>query len=177
MASYDPEVANSSGYFKDPITKEDLSPETPRVVQCELKDGKFIWPCVAASDGSQLLKIVYKYFTDEEKDLYKAYRGRPSSGEPKQRKPKEPKPVEKQKTEEVTLRSEPAKVVNYDTESATSLQTLTLLAQCNEFYGISFISGIAYALVGKRGENKVYHIPRRCIPDEEFYRIQGANNG
>ena len=73
--SYDPEVANSSGFFKDPVTKEDLSVDTPRVVLCKLENGKFTWPCVLCSDGTQLLKIVYKYFTDEEKLLYKQYRG------------------------------------------------------------------------------------------------------
>ena len=75
----DPAYGNSSGYFRDPTNGEDLSPDTPRVIQCELKDGKFVWPQVAAADGSMLLKIVYKYFTDEEKELYKQYRGRGSS--------------------------------------------------------------------------------------------------
>lgn len=95
----DPRYGNSSGYFKDPITEEDLSPDTPRVIPCSFENGKFTWPCVAQSDGGQLLKIVYKYFTNEEKELYKAYRGRSPSGterkprEPKQAKPSVAKPV------------------------------------------------------------------------------------
>lgn len=173
MASYDPAYANSSGYFRDPITGEDLSIDTPRVVQCELKDGKFVWPMVLRSDGEQMLKIVYKYFTDEEKELYKQYRGRGTS-EPR---PKKEKPVK----EQVTLRSEPVqeqgqetepeKVVKYDPESATSLESMTLIKSCNQCYGVSWICGVTYGLIGKRGEGKVYHVPRSCIPDSEWYRI------
>ena len=168
--AYDPEVANSSGYFKDPVTKEDLSPETERVIKCELKDGKFVWPCVLSSDGNQLLKIVYKYFTDEEKDLYKQYRGRPSGGEPRQHKEKVTLRSEEPKQEKHDF-DEPKQVIKHNDESATSLQTLMLLAQCNECYGVSYINGIMYGLVGKRGENKIHHVPRSCIPDEEWDRI------
>lgn len=165
----DPRYGNSSGYFKDPITEEDLSPDTPRVVPCSLENGKFTWPCVAQSDGSQLLKIVYKYFTDEEKELYKAYRGRlgSSSGHPQVRKPKEQK-VKVIKTDES---EEPKQVIKYSKESATSLKTLETLAQCDRLYGVSQIAGITYALVGATGSNKVYHIPRGCIPDAEFERL------
>lgn len=165
----DPRYGNSSGYFKDPITEEDLSKDTPRVVPCSLENGKFTWPCVAQSDGSQLLKIVYKYFTDEEKELYKAYRGRSgsSSGHPQVRKPKEQKakPVKTDESEE------PKQVIKYSKESATSLKTLETLAQCDRLYGVSQIAGIIYALVGATGSNKVYHIPRGCIPDAEFERL------
>ena len=165
----DPRYGNSSGYFKDPITEEDLSPDTPRVVPCSLENGKFTWPCVAQSDGSQLLKIVYKYFTDEEKELYKEYRGRSgsSSGHPQVRKPKESKskPVKTDESEE------PKQVIKYSKESATSLKTLETLAQCDRLYGVSQIAGITYALVGATGSNKVYHIPRGCIPDAEFERL------
>lgn len=165
----DPRYGNSSGYFKDPITEEDLSPDTPRVVPCSLENGKFTWPCVAQSDGSQLLKIVYKYFTDEEKELYKAYRGRSgsSSGHSQVRKPKEQKakPVKTNESEE------PKQVIKYSKESATSLKTLETLAQCDRLYGVSQIAGITYALVGATGSNKVYHIPRGCIPDAEFERL------
>ena len=161
----DPRYGNSSGYFKDPITEEDLSQDTPRVVPCSFENGKFTWPCVAQSDGSQLLKIVYKYFTDEEKELYKAYRGRSSSGsERKPREPKQPKakPVSDDK---------PKKVIKHTEDSAASLETLQTLAQCNRLYGCSQIAGITYALVGTTGSNVVHHIPRSCIPDAEFDRL------
>ena len=164
----DPRYGNSSGYFKDPITEEDLSPDTPRVVPCSFENGKFTWPCVAQSDGEQLLKIVYKYFTEEEKALYKAYRGRSYSGtERKPREPKQPKPL---KAKPITD-DEPKQVIKYDEESATSLETLQTLAQCDRLYGVSQISGITYALVGATGSRAVHHIPRACIPDAEFERL------
>ena len=168
----DPRYGNSSGYFKDPITEEDLSPDTPRVVPCSFENGKFTWPCVAQSDGGQLLKIVYKYFTNEEKELYKAYRGRPSSGtERKPREPKQPKPL---KAKPITD-DEPKQVIKYDEEFATSLETLTTLAQCDRLYGVSQIAGITYALVGATGSRVVHHIPRACIPDAEFERLCCGN--
>ena len=164
----DPRYGNSSGYFKDPITEEDLSPDTPRVVPCSFENGKFTWPCVAQSDGEQLLKIVYKYFTEEEKALYKAYRGRsPSSTERKPREPKQPKSL---KAKPITD-DEPKQVIKYDEESAASLETLQTLAQCDRLYGVSQISGITYALVGATGSRVVHHIPRACIPDAEFERL------
>lgn len=167
----DPRYGNSSGYFKDPITEEDLGPDTPRIVPCSFENGKFTWPCVAQSDGEQLLKIVYKYFTDEEKELYKAYRGRSPSGT--ERKPREPKQVKQQKvnTVETDESDKPKKVVKYSEESAASLETLQTLAQCDRLYGVSQIAGITYALVGVTGSNVVHHIPRSCIPDAEFERL------
>ena len=167
----DPRYGNSSGYFKDPITEEDLSPDTPRVVPCSFENGKFTWPCVAQSDGGQLLKIVYKYFTDEEKELYKAYRGRSSSGS--ERKPREPKQAKQQKVKTVKIEEpdEPKRVIKYTEESAVSLETLQTLAQCDRLYGVSQIAGITYALVGATGSRVVHHIPRSCIPDAEFERL------
>lgn len=164
----DPRYGNSSGYFKDPITEEDLSPETPRVIPCSFENGKFTWPCVAQSDGEQLLKIVYKYFTEEEKELYKAYRGRSSSGS--ERKPREPKPP-KLKPTKIDEPEEPKQVIKYSEESATNLKILETLAQCDRLYGVSQIAGISYALVGATGSKVVHHIPRACIPDAEFERL------
>ena len=164
----DPRYGNSSGYFKDPITGEDLSPDTPRVIPCSFENGKFTWPCVAQSDGEQLLKIVYKYFTDEEKELYKAYRGRSSSGS--ERKPREPKQHKTAIIKPITD-DKPKQVIKHTEDSAASLETLQTLAQCNRLYGCSQIAGITYALVGTTGSNVVHHIPRSCIPDAEFDRL------
>lgn len=162
----DPAYGNSSGYFKDPVSGEDLSPDTPRVIKCELKDGKFIWPCVMQSDGEQILKIVYKYFTEEEKDLYKQYRGRPS-GTTRSRSPSsKPKTIKQEEKHD-----EPVHVMKHSEESAASLQTLMTLAECDRLYGVSQIAGITYALVGKHNSNVVHHIPRSVIPDDEFERL------
>lgn len=164
----DPRYGNSSGYFKDPITEEDLSPDTPRVVPCSFENGKFTWPCVAQSDGGQLLKIVYKYFTEEEKELYKAYRGRsPSDSERKPREPKQPKAKSVKNDES----KEQKHVVKYSEDSIASVKMLETLAQCDRLYGMSQIAGVTYALVGATGSNVVHHIPRACIPDAEFERL------
>lgn len=167
----DPRYGNSSGYFKDPITEEDLSPDTPRVIPCSFENGKFTWPCVAQSDGEQLLKIVYKYFTNEEKELYKAYRGRSPSGT--ERKPREPKQSKLSVVKPVKIDEpdEPKQVIKYAEDSATSLKTLETLAQCDRLYGVSQIAGVTYALVGATGSRVVHHIPRACIPDAEFERL------
>ncbi len=157
----DTRYANSSGYFKDPITGDDLSQDTPRIIACELKDGKFVWPMVAASDGAQLLKIVYKYFTKEEKSLYKQYRGRsPSDKEVKERKQK----VKLTKVEaEVPITEK--KIV----KGAASQETL--IKQCDMLYGISTQQGVSYALIGRRDSLEIYHILQSDIPDDELQRL------
>jgi len=75
MTKIDPAYGNSSGYFKDPSNGEPLSPDTPRVIPCSFDNGKFVWPQVSFANG-EMGKIVYACFTPEEKELYKAYRGR-----------------------------------------------------------------------------------------------------
>ena len=162
----DPRFGNSSGYFKDPISEEEFSPDTPRVVPAALENGKFTWPCVMQSDGEKLLKIVFKYFTPEEKAMYNAYRGRSSSGGTRTRKPKEAVSVKPETTE-----YNDRKVIKHNPESATSLKTLEILAQCDRCIGVSLISGIYYALVTSYNSNVVHHIPRECIPDDEFDRL------
>ena len=163
----DPRYGNSSGYFKDPITEEDFSPDTPRVVPCSFENGKFTWPLVAQSDGEKLLKIVFKYFTPEEKALYNAYRGRSPSGT--ERKPREKK--EKVSVKPDVTEYNDRQVLKYDPESATSLKTLETLAQCDRCIGVSQIAGITYALCTSYNSNVVHHIPRSCIPDAEFERL------
>lgn len=163
----DPAYGNSSGYFKDPISGEDLTVDTPRVVPCSFENGKFTWPCVMRSDGEQLLKIVYKCFTEEEKELYKAYRGRSSGSTPRERKPRSPSG----KTEKPKEEPKEMIIQKYSEESATSLKTLQELASCDRLYGVSNICGIQYVLCGSYNSNVVHHIPRSCVPDDEFERL------
>lgn len=164
----DPRYSNSSGYFKDPITEEDLSPDTPRVIPCSFENGKFTWPCVAQSDGGQLLKIVYKYFTEEEKELYKAYRGRSSSGS--ERKPRKPKPKPKSELEPETNELEKC-VVKYNEDCVASGNTEEIIAMCDILLGVSQIDGIFFALLSKRNSNTIYHVPRSLISDADFDRL------
>ena len=172
--SVDPRFGNSSGYFKDPISGEDLSVDTPRVVPCKFENGKFTWPMVMRSDGEEFLKIVYKLFTDEEKSLYKAYRGRPDTDESKPRKPKSPSGSKPEQHESVTHLEDTDQeitVTKYNPTDVATPETLLLIAECDTMYGISNIGGLMYAMIGKLGEGTIHHIPRSLIPDDDFDRI------
>ena len=194
MASYDPAYANSSGYFKDPGTGEDLSVDMERSVQCELRDGKFIWPQVTVSTGESV-KIVYKYFTDEEKQLYKEYRGRRSGSStpraPRQKKgeahldpvtgevvyenpvvePAAPKTVAA-KTFHVDPANYEVEYVGDEVESVASENTKQLIAECDRIIGVSQIASISYALLIKdKAPGKVYHVPRSLLTEEDMRRL------
>ena len=194
MASYDPAYANSSGYFKDPGTGEDLSVDMERSVQCELRDGKFIWPQVTVSTGESV-KIVYKYFTDEEKQLYKEYRGRgsgsstpraprqkkgeahldPATGEVVYDEPEESTPatpVVCKHTESADPASAEVEYVDNDVEPVASESTKQLIAECDRILGCSQIAGITYALLIKdKAPGKVYHVPRALLTSTDMERL------
>ena len=168
------EVKNSSGYFKDPVTFEDLTVDTPRVVKCEVTaEGKFIWPQVQVSDGS-LVKIVYKFFTDEEKQLYKEYRSH--DGKRAVTRTKKQKSFNLNTEAEVTTQvsDEPATdEVVYDEDAAASQKALALIACCDRIPGCSKVSNVTYALLTCNGSNKTYYVPRALISNEEMYRLCG----
>ena len=191
MAGFDPAYANSSGYFKDPGTGEDLSVDIPRSVACELRDGKFIWPQVTVSTGEKV-KIVYKYFTDEEKQLYKEYRGRgsgsstsrpakkkgtphldPATGEVVYDEPEVSTPAPKP----VRVKQEYNDPANAEVEfveegSESSPATQELIASCDHVLGCSYIAGITYALLTKDSNPyKIYHVPRALIKEEDMRRL------
>lgn len=170
----DPAYGNSSGYFRDPVSGEELSVDTPRVIPCSLENGKFTWPCVACSDGSQLLKIVYKYFTEEEKDLYKQYRGRSSSGS-SERKPREAKPKATVKPTVNEVPIDERELVKFSPDCVMNNDTREILDKCDQIIGISQIAGLTYALCTASNSNKIYHIPRALIPDADFNRMFGGN--
>ena len=190
--AFDPAYANSSGYFKDPGTGEDLSPDMPRSVEAALVDGKLIWPRVRVSTGEDV-KIVFKYFTPEEKQLYNEYRGRGSS------EPRQPRAPKKQKgtpqldpaTGEIVYVQDESEaeetpkqpVKQFDPEAAeveyaeqgeptSTPATQELIASCDHILGCSRIAGITYALLTKdKMPNKIYHVPRQLIKDEDMRRL------
>lgn len=175
MPKYDPEVANSSGYFKDPVTKEDLSVSMPRVVEPTMEE--WTWPLVTASDGTQI-KIVYAYFTDFEKQCYKAYRARgsaSSSGEPRVVKSKEPKP----KVDKPAVKTELKSIVKpLDDETveegpiSVSEDTALIIANCDKLIGVTQMAGVTYVLLARSNKpHTIYHIPRSLINDEDMYRL------
>lgn len=163
----DSSVANSSGYFKDPVTKEDFSIDTPRVVECKFENGKFTWPMVMTSAGEPV-KIVYKYFTDKEKELYKAYRGRSGSGTSVR------KPVEKKLPEPVKKTETVKKETGYNKESAVSKTIEDIIAHCDMYLGVSYIDGVAHSIITKRGTATQWHIPRSLIKDSDMKRLCGG---
>lgn len=193
MASYDPAYANSSGYFKDPGTGEDLSPDMSRSVEAALVDGKFIWPQVTVSTGESV-KIVYKYFTDEEKQLYKEYRGR-GSGSSTPRQPRQKKGeahldpvtgevvydnpvVESAKPKTVAVKTVHVDPADYEVEyigneeSTASASTKQLIAECDRIIGVCQIASISYALLMKdKAPGKVFHVPRALLTSTDMERL------
>lgn len=170
----DPAYGNSSGYFRDPVSGEDLSADTPRVIPCSFENGKFTWPCVMRSDGEALLKITYKCFTDEEKDLYKAYRGGSPSGTRAPRKQKDPNVVsmDRKEAKSVTPIAERS-LVRHDKESVMLDETAKVICDCDTLVGLVQVSGLTYALITKKDSNVVHYVPRKLMPDDEFNRIKG----
>lgn len=164
------ECKNSGGWFKDPFTGEDIGPDYPRAVTCKSGD-KWVQPAVCFQDGN-IVKISGRCWNDDERTCYKEYRGKPA-GSTRERKPREPRQV-KPKVERAVgeeVEEQEREVIKYDPESAASVQTLTILAECDRCIGVSQIAGITYALITKHGSNTVYHIPRSVIPDAEFDRL------
>lgn len=167
------ECKNSGGWFRDPFTGEDIGPDYPRAITCKSGD-KWVQPAVCFQDGN-IVKISGRCWNDDERACYREYRGKPA-GSTRERKQREPKLI-KTKVEHHAVNKEveeqEKEVIKYNPESAASAQTLTIIAECDNCIGVSQITGITYALITKHGSNKVYHIPRSCIPDAEFRRIAG----
>ena len=195
MASYDPAYANSSGYFRDPGTGEDLSPDMPRSVEAALVNGKLIWPRVRVSTGEDV-KIVFKYFTPEEKQLYNEYRGR-GSGSSTPHVPRQPKvkgeahldpvtgevvydnPVlEPAKSKTVAAKTVHVDPADYEVEyvggeeSTASENTKQLIAECDRIIGVCQIAGMSYALLMKdKAPGKVFHVPRALLTSSDVERL------
>lgn len=164
----DPRYGNSSGYFKDPITGDDLSPDTPRVVPCELRDGKFVWPMVLRSDGEEPLKIVYRYFTDEEKELYKQYRGRgTNTGHSQVRSKKQKQIQERQPPKEVSIEN---KIV-HKPALAVSEQTRKIIEDCDQYLGCLQTDGVYYGMLSRKDSSTTYMVPLDCIDQAEMTRL------
>lgn len=153
----DTSVANSNGYFKDPVTKQDLSASMPRVIKAGIEDsGKFIWPQVQVSNGT-VVKIVYKYFTEEEKQIYKQYRALGKSKVPVSA------PVVKEQVVNVPSVKGHSQV-RYDMEAACSAPSAALIKEC-EMIGTEQIAGLTYAKLIKDNPNKIYYVPRALVKE------------
>ena len=170
MANFDPEVANSNGFFKDPKTKVDLTGKEKRVIQCSIDDtGKLIWPQVQFSDGS-VGKIVYKLWTNEEKAIYKQYRANGKA----RIKPEKSVAKHAEVTEQTDSGTHPHVEV-YEKPSGESTpagSTLDYIKKCNEHLGVWLFEGIIYDLLSVKGSRNYTPIPRSLIPKEERIRFR-----
>lgn len=177
--AFDPEVSKAGPvFFKDPVTKEDLSVDTPRV-NSSVPGGDWIWPTVRASNGEEI-KILYSLFTADEKIAYKEYRVRGSAkvdGSPSAKKVKNEKPKVDNKYNDETSEAvqETAEPVTYDETSAVSFTTKQLLAKVDKFLGCSYLAGLTYAVFTVKGSREQYHIPRACVPNELIEELTNEN--
>lgn len=162
---FNPEVANSNGFFKDPVTKQDLTGNEPRVVKCEIDDhGKLIWPQVKFSDGS-CGKIVYKLWTQEEKQLYKIYREGSKARTHSQ---------VKEETQEEEAKEEHPVIVRekcYIPDTAAQ-STLDYIKACDKSYGVWLFDSITYDLLGSSKSHSYVPIPRSLIPAADRLRLR-----
>lgn len=164
MATFNPEVANSNGFFKDPVTKQDLTVDMPRVIECSITDaGKLIWPQVKFSDGSTG-KIVYALWTAEEKQLYKEYRSRGKT------KYTEPKTVSSELKEVAHPQVESSNEPDFD-GSVASGTVLAYIAACDVHLGVWIFDGVLYDLLSMKGSRSYQPIARCIIPKEEQERL------
>lgn len=158
------EVKNNEGYFKDPYTFEDFSSSTPRINQCHVTDeGKFVWPRIRLSDGSEA-KIVFRFFTAEEKAIYKEYRQH--DGKRKASR----KPKQEQQTVVTESKSTEHKPADYS-GCAASKYSQDTIAKSDRIIGVSNICGVMYALCTVSGTNQIAYIPRASITDEQMYKL------
>lgn len=167
--------ANSNGYFKDPLTGDWLTGLEPRSVNIAITEtGSLIWPEVKISDGSSV-KIVYKLWTDEEKQVYKQYRSTP-----KQRKTVTAKvnkaddyPVKPVSAVYVDYKNIDMREMEYDYDSACSANAKELVEKCDDLIDVVQIAGLTYARMVIRGDQKkIYCVPRALITDEQMRRLK-----
>ena len=150
-------------YFKDPGSGADLSPATERVKKCELTaEGKFIWPRVLVNGGEEV-KIAFRLFTSEEKQIYKQYRNRGKEIHEAHSHVEEgevhTKPVYASKPSLPVLGSAPAG------------STLAWIRNCDKVYGVWLFDNVTYDLLGMEGYSGYQPIARSLIPREDRERL------
>lgn len=150
-------------YFKDPGSGADLSPATERMKKCELTiEGKFIWPRVLVNNGEEV-KIAFRLFTDEEKQIYRQYRNRGRVQASNQEKTRE--------IQGAHSHVEVAKVSMPVLGSAPAGSTLAWIRNCDKVYGVWLFDNVTYDLLGMEGYSGYQPIARSLIPREDRERL------
>lgn len=171
--TFDPEVANSNGYFKDPATKQLLTGNEKRVIQCAIEgSGKLIWPQVQFSDGS-VGKIVYKLWTAKEKAIYRQYRElgkqRIKPVPVKQEPPAVP--VIKEEHTVPVIKEELTQPQVKVGEGVASANMLVYIRNCDTHMGVWIMDGIIHDLLTVKGSKSYAPIARCLIPKEDRERL------
>lgn len=157
-------------YFKDPGSGADLSPATERVKKCELTaEGKFIWPRVLVNGGEEV-KIAFRLFTSEEKQIYKQYRNRGKEIHEAHSH------VESThiNVEEGEVHTKPAYAPRPSLPvlgSAPAGSTLAWIRNCDKVYGVWLFDNVTYDLLGMEGYSGYQPIARSLIPREDRERL------
>lgn len=160
------EFKNSTGYFRDPETGEDLTGNEERIVTC--KSGEpFAWPMIALSNG-ELVKLCSRLWNQDEKQCYKEYRNGGTSVKSKKTKYVQPKLDFTAKPKPVNVPIAEKIVIKYDVNSAVSESTVEIVDSCNQLVGIAQMAGLTYVLLTSTASNKVYCVPRSLISDEKM---------
>lgn len=156
-------------YFKDPGSGADLSPATERVKKCELTvEGKFIWPRVLVNGGEEV-KIAFRLFTNEEKQIYKQYRNR--GKEIHEHSHVESVHVNVEEGEAHTKSAYTSRPSLPVLDSAPAGSTLAWIRNCDKVYGVWLFDNVTYDLLGMEGYSGYQPIARSLIPREDRERL------
>lgn len=164
-------------YFKDPGSGADLSPATERVKKCELTtEGKFIWPRVLVNGGEEV-KIAFRLFTNEEKQIYRQYRNR---GKEIHGAHSHAESVHinaesvRINVEEDKVQAKPVYVPKPSLPVLGSVpagSTLAWIRNCDKVYGVWLFDNVTYDLLGMEGYSGYQPIARSLIPREDRERL------
>jgi len=171
--NFDPEVANSGGFFKDPVTKQWLTGNEPRVVEGHIDEkGKYVVPQIKLSDGSTG-KLVFRFWSKKEKELYDIYRKGAKAKKEMQQK-EEPQQTQQQQTQQQEVQQQEAVTHSHDKygPDAASKTVLDVIKKSNVSYGVWIFDTIKYDLLGVSGNKSYTPVPRSIIPIEDKLRLR-----